>query len=563
MPDDQTLDTPIPLPLGADRPDYNGDPNPLPPWVRGLRSTQVDAVRQAIEAFRDGTDVVFMDAPVGAGKTLIGELTRREMGIKNALYICSDKSLQDQFLRDFPYAKVLKGKANYKPPFGFADTTCEDCTYNGEGTECVFCDAPHNCPYRVARRQALGSRTPEGKWVGGAPIAVLNTAYFLTAANLARIVRRYDLIIVDECDMMESALSGFIEYEVPKWIGKLLSLDYPKKGVHKKTIADWLDDAAVRGARYLTTQHDLNVKQVNRLEGWVRATESTAKLVRRDAESNDDDDQEGAWIREYKDGRYDVETLKLRPVLVSSYGTNNLWWWGKKFLFMSGTIISSDEMADSLGLPLDYATVKVPSSFPVENRQIILAPVANMTARSEDREYEVMARAIENICERHEGRVLVHCVSYKLAQRLHDLCNMPRRNKVIYSSSLTKSRALDQYLRRDNSVMFAASMSRGVDLKDDACRVQIIAKCPFPSLGDKQVNARLHLPGGQDWYAVNTVRDIVQMTGRGVRSETDYCITYILDQQFARNVWGKNKHLFPDYFREALVTNADLRWLYQ
>ena len=562
MPDDQTLDRAIPLPSGTERPDYSADPNPLPQWVQALRSTQVDAVREAIEAFDDGTDVVFMDAPVGAGKTLIGELMRREMGVKNALYICSDKALQDQFLRDFPYAKVLKGKANYIPPHGFADTTCEDCTFNGEGTECNFCDAVHQCPYRVAKRQALGSKV-DGKWVGGAPIAVLNTAYFLTAANLAKIIRRYDLIIVDECDMVEDALSSFIEYEVPKWIGKLLSLEYPKKSARKKTIADWLDDAAERGDRYLTSQHQLNIKQQNRLEGWVRATQTTAKLIRKDAENSDNDDQQGAWIREYKSGRYDVETLKLRPVLVSNYGTSNLWWWGKKFLFMSGTIISSDEMADSLGLPLDYRTVKVPSSFPVENRPIILAPVANMTARAEDSEYEVMARAIDRICERYDGRVLVHCVSYKLAQKLHDLCNVSPRQKVVYSSSLTKSRAMDQYLRRDNSVMFAASMSRGVDLKDDMCRVQIIAKCPFPSLGDKQVNARLHLPGGQEWYAVKTVRDIVQMTGRGVRSETDSCTTFILDRQFASNVWGKNKHLFPDYFKEALVTNADVRWLYK
>lgn len=109
--------------------------------------------------------------------------------------------------------------------------------------------------------------------------------------------------------------------------------------------------------------------------------------------------------------------------------------------------------------------------------------------------------------------------------------------------------------------MFAPSMSRGVDLAGDKCRVQIIVKCPFPSLGDKQIKARMGLPGGQQWYSVKTVRDIVQMTGRGVRSADDWCYTYILDKQFTRNVWGSNKLLFPGYFREAVDVRADTRWL--
>jgi Rad3-related DNA helicase len=121
--------------------------------------------------------------------------------------------------------------------------------------------------------------------------------------------------------------------------------------------------------------------------------------------------------------------------------------------------------------------------------------------------------------------------------------------------------ALDRYLSRPGSILFAQSMDRGIDLPGEACRVQVIAKIPFPSLGDRRTAARLYLPGGQDWYTVQTVRSIVQMTGRGVRSADDWATTYIFDAQF-RNLW-KQRSLFPAYWREAVDRGRDIRQFMQ
>src|SRR5690606_39895424 len=125
---------------------------------------------------------------------------------------------------------------------------------------------------------------------------------------------------------------------------------------------------------------------------------------------NSDEPDSGHWVREY-----DTRTLKLLPVVVSQYGTKHLWRHGRRWLLMSGTIISSDEMADSLGLPLDYATVAIPSPFPVENRRIILAPVANVTAKASDEDKARPARAIRRHGARHPGRVPVPAVDHSLA----------------------------------------------------------------------------------------------------------------------------------------------------
>lgn len=96
-------------------------------------------------------------------------------------------------------------------------------------------------------------------------------------------------------------------------------------------------------------------------------------------------------------------------------------------------------------------------------------------------------------------------------------------------------------------------MDRGIDLPGDACRVQVLVKCPFPYIGDKQVSARMHSRDGSTWYAIQTIRSIVQMCGRAIRNKDDWAVTYILDEQFKSNLWARHRGLFPQWFVEGLV----------
>lgn len=52
--------------------------------------------------------------------------------------------------------------------------------------------------------------------------------------------------------------------------------------------------------------------------------------------------------------------------------------------------------------------------------------------------------------------------------------------------------------------------------------------------------------------AVQTIRSLVQMTGRAVRSADDWCVTYVLDRQFVSRVWRQNKNLLPVWWRESV-----------
>jgi Rad3-related DNA helicase len=106
-------------------------------------------------------------------------------------------------------------------------------------------------------------------------------------------------------------------------------------------------------------------------------------------------------------------------------------------------------------------------------------------------------------------------------------------------------------LEKHNSgaIIISPSIEKGVDLKDDMSRWQILPKVPYGYLGDPFIalNSQRH----PDWYARRAILRIVQASGRSVRGVNDYADTYILDQNFVR-LYQQNKDIFPDWFLDSL-----------
>lgn len=196
------------------------------------------------------------------------------------------------------------------------------------------------------------------------------------------------------------------------------------------------------------------------------------------------------------------------------------------------------------------------STFPVENRPVFIEDVASVTNKTKNEAWPAITQALGHLIDDNPGvRILVHTVSYQLTKFIHDNIVHDTRDTtsiMSYRNAQDRERVLEEFLEVDDAVLLAPSFERGIDLPEEDCQVIVIAKVPFPYLGDKQIGARLRGQGGQNWYAVQTIRAIVQMTGRGMRSTEDWCDTVILDSQFKR-LYRDNKRLFPRWWRDALV----------
>lgn len=202
-----------------------------------------------------------------------------------------------------------------------------------------------------------------------------------------------------------------------------------------------------------------------------------------------------------------------------------------------------------------YASVLVPSTFPLERRPIYLYPIAEMSKKKLPQSAPPITAAINKIISTRPGRILIHTVSYDLNKYIADRLTAARP-VFTYASSAAKQRAIDGYLSDPDAILLAPSLDRGIDLPQEYCRHIIIPKIPFPNIGDKQIAQRMYARNGRVWYAVKTIRTLVQMTGRGFRSEDDSCASYILDKNFLTNIWRQSKHLLPEWWKEALVWNA-------
>jgi ATP-dependent DNA helicase DinG len=343
------------------------------------------------------------------------------------------------------------------------------------------------------------------------------------------------LVVLDEADLLERELMSHVEVRLSPRRQKELGINPPAKKTVEEAWSDWVrDEALPKVVQALAAMGPLayhsDPREIRRYKSLHQLLTSLRNLR--------DDLPNGGWIYDYASDRQ--SDIAFKPIRVDKYGPSKLWAHGGTFLLMSATIISAGQMADDLGIngQGEWEVVDIPMGFPVENRRVSIVPVVEMTKATEETGRPLMAQAVAGVLKLHEDeRVLVHTVSYGLAQYISDhLRRNTTRPIVTYVEGSGKDAALKKYLGTKGAVMVAPSMDRGVDLPDEACRVQVIAKVPYPYLGDKQINARRHTRGGSTWYAVETVRTLVQMCGRGVRSETDHAETYVLDHSWTTNV---------------------------
>jgi len=543
---------------------------PLPAWVKYLRPGQWKGLQEILALYEAGKTVVFVDAPTGAGKTLLGELVARKVSPSRMVYTCSTKQLQEQFLHDFPYSTVIMGRSNYptadnpdRYPYLSAEVcdahkailpACDRCNdwmrrtksldlTGEEKLHCSLCHPVFDCPYRQAKRVAMVSR-----------VAVANIPYYLSLTNYQDQFRNEPLVIIDEADVIGVELIRHVEFTISKARLAKYGLHQPEKKTVRTSWVEWVRDQAVPAlveelssygeypslslkAKKEHQSLESMIATLQHLGGWNQKTQSWGE------------DHLDGWI--YTD--YERGNVTLKPIREKPHAREKLWDHAQKWLLMSASIGSAEQMAYDLDLEDDeWGYVEVASSFPPERRPIYVEPTASMTYKNKDTSWPKMARKIADIIEEYPNeRILIHTVSYAFTEYLQQRMKANGR-AITYRNARERVQALNRFKKSERGIMLAPSFERGIDLPYDECRVVIIPKIPYPALKDKQVNARLYQPGGKGWYILETARSLIQMTGRAMRFEDDECEIYLLDTQFTEQIWKRYRHMLPGWWKAAV-----------
>jgi len=469
------------------------------------RPEQVTLLEAALEH-----SVTLAEAPPGVGKTIVGVGLQKMLDVP-AVYITPNKSLQYQVCRQVSYARMVMGRNNYSCLL-YPGRTAESCD-NSKHDPCPYVD---DCDYMNARAAAEAS-----------PLAVLNSTYYLYAANYGERFRG-GILVVDEIDLLERAILSFVNVSLTEH--SLLKIE--KMGGSPAPNSNDLSSWRSWAADTMVVIRKAHIAKEDKAY-WDRLVLRLKFLV---------DNADDSWFMEEGEGG-----VTFRPVRISQYVHNLVWRYHKTVLAMSGTVLSPKSVSSDVGLS-DYHYVNVDCPFPVANRPVydLSKYVGDLNAGNLVQSLQPMATLIKRVLDGYrDGKVLVHTPSYWLAGVLRE-----RLDGHILSNFSDKDReaALGQFLSNPApQVLVSPSFSRGLDLYDDVYNCVIVAKVPWPDLGSEMVSRRLEMPGGQNWYMREAAAGLVQSCSRAIRSMDKRCDIYILDGAYKRLL-----PLLPKWFKDAI-----------
>jgi Rad3-related DNA helicase len=522
------------------------------------RPAQTEALEFITDAVLKGYPDIVIAAPTGIGKSGIGAAASIWGGSfdlagyeKGGYYLVGQKLLQDQLENDFPRFKArfrnaaasLKSSSTY-PCRQYMSCLAGGLASKASGKMCAQ-RSDQTCPYLMARWR-----------FGMADVAVTNYPYLFTEHMYKGDLKPRNLLIADECHLLEKQITGFIEVIVDK-----ASLDNWAPGCrpvpkmpYVEDFADWLKTKymVMCGERLdMLTENLMACNYSNRkMQDEFNKLKTHVGRLAFAVENMATQPEDWVYWQEMVDSEWQCTA---KPLSAAPFMPNLIQEMGSTRIYMSAYPGPKDVFCRSLGLNMrDVAWLDLDSTFPVDNRLIHMTTVGSMSRTYLEQTTPKLLKMCETILEAHPSeKGIIHCHSYVLGKRIYDYFRTTSMcNRVLFATKASERMASFNLHRMSPAptVMLSPSIAEGFSFDDDLARFQIVAKVPYPYLGDRQVAAKMKLD--QDWYTLQTVMTVLQACGRIVRSDTDHGSTYILDSDFIR-LFEDNGKFFPKWFRDA------------
>ena len=441
------------------------------------------------------------------------------------------KPLQDQYKSFFDDARVLKGKINHQCAI--------DETKDVEIAPCVIvekikkdCWGKCICPYYEDRNRLLTSQ-----------FGVLNYSMFL---SLPEDLRKKEILICDEAAELEDEIvkrfSLEVKYDRLSSLGVIinkLATDIPQRALEWISHLENELETQINGLTEKARKKDLNEIQRNKLRSLSNIQRSVSNVV-------------GYW----SDCKYVIEKsaekVIFSPLKVDKL-SKNIFKFGEKIILMSATIIDHETYAKNLGIEEDnYEYIEVPSCFDAAKAPIYTLGKYKLNHSTIDTYLPKVLGIVQGLLDMYpDQKGIIHTHTGKIATAVKSYFVDKTERLLYWEFGRSNSDIVEQHLNTDApTVLVSPSLTHGIDLKDELARFQIIIKLPYPPLGSKRIKTLCDLDNR--WYTNKMFSGLIQSCGRGIRSETDQCDTYILDGNIKKALFN-NKDVLPIHFKERFV----------
>jgi len=507
----------------------------------------------------EGYEDIVIAAPTGSGKSFCGAALCLWAGCLDVqdkkpggYYLTVQKMLQDQIERDFSrfIPKFFNKAALLKSAHEYPCQTYGTCGMGSRMKDEKACPqrrgVSQTCPYLSQRRK-----------FEMADMAVTNYSYLFTEHTFAGNLPPRIALVCDEAHLLERQITGFVEICINKetldaWAPHLKPV---RKMPEREDFAAWLSKSyvpALRDRQQMLTENVVAsgyknkrmMDELNKLENQIGRTEIACAAMLTDPED---------WVYWQEIVKDELQSV-AKPISAVPFFPQLIQEMAATRLYMSAYPGPKDVFCRSLGLSQKkVAWLDLDSTFPAEHRPVHILNIGSMGRASIEQTLPAMCSVIHGILEAHkEDKGIIHVNSYKLGNRLHHfLASTEHGKRILFPLKADKRRYIMDKHRTslEPTVILSPSITEGFSFDDDLSRFNVVVKCPWPYLGDKQVQARKEQD--PEWYTLETVKTLIQACGRSVRSETDYATNYILDSDFLR-LYEENGKFFPKWFSESL-----------
>jgi Rad3-related DNA helicase len=368
------------------------------------------------------------------------------------------------------------------------------------------------------------------------------------------------LLIIDEAHGIEGQLMNYVTLELTDWALSIINVRIKQNISSKAEFVEWLrnEDVARKIDKALQdceegsedTPEDLTKEESDALKELQGKIANFLQYL-----------DQTEWILEtvdYKTRRGDpTRKIVARPLYVKAFTQDLLFRHADRVIVMSATILDHKIWAENLGINLDELEhIQTPCDFAPENRPCFLEFAGNFGRKHFSAEMNPknptkpkFVAKVKQLLDRHKGqRGVIHCHSFELLNVLRDEVASPR---FLFADQFNKDKQemIRVHAGRPDSVIVDPAVAEGFDFKDELARWQIIAKIPWPSLGDKLIKERA--ARDDRFYGWLCALRIVQSYGRICRSSSDFGYTYLIDQGW-EFFYAKHGSMIPRWMKDAL-----------
>jgi ATP-dependent DNA helicase DinG len=554
-------------------------------WRKGQRNVIIEIIQTYLEKKHS---IIICDLPTGAGKSLVAMVVSFILNKqhKKGYILTSDTSLQDQYEKDInrfmlPWGSI-KGIDHYTCIDNGEKYSCGTCKTRNKSPKSMHCF--NQCAYINARDFASKSDT-----------AILNYNYWLIMQNYVNrndedtdgnfsLFPSRDFTICDEAQKILDIVQNHYSPRFNKNTVEKLNTLSNFFNVHK--VKDHsLDVNVIEGCideMWKSEDQDTLNGHMCSIENSLRSFNKSTEVLK------DKIDEEykhkkipkewlvavylSEWVKDLhckvQDYNYIIRQTSTRN-LVKNPSVDELVFncLEEKYLmdnyfhqYTGFTVLMSATFAD----PKTYMKtinissakyIKAENTFSYEKSPIYYWPKRRMSYKQFDQNKGWLYEKINEIIESHQNESgLIHSASYDLTNKIKlNLSKNNQKRTFVYNGTEEKNRALDTLKMTNDKVIMGPSLITGINLQDDHCRFIIFPKIPFPSLNDRFIKTKMNID--PEWYKLKTIVNILQGAGRGIRSEKDWAITYILDACFG-DLLHDNRKSFPlEFIQRIRVIN--------